>query len=82
MKKTLLVVALMGILSLSAVAYPAWDVNQDGVVNLPDLVTLAYHYGETVTSPNWNAKADLNNDGVVNLLDLVLLANHYGESYK
>jgi len=68
--------------AFSILRYPPWDVNQDGVVNLIDLVTLAMHYGENGASPNWNPAADINDNGVVDLLDLVLLAKHYGESYK
>ena len=52
----------------------AADVNNDGVVNIRDLVLVANHFGETTPSI-----ADVNNDGVVNIRDLVLVANHFGE---
>ncbi len=45
------------------------DVNQDGVVNILDLVLVATRIGET--GPN---AADANADGNVNILDLVLVA--------
>ncbi|MYF98640.1 ABC transporter substrate-binding protein [Candidatus Poribacteria bacterium] len=49
------------------------DLNNDGVVNVKDLVIVAMHIGETpdaTQTPN----PDVNNDGVINILDLVLVA--------
>ena len=48
------------------------DINQDGVVNILDLVLVAKHFGE---NPTTNAAVDLNNDGIVNILDLVAISN-------
>ena len=45
------------------------DVNQDGEVNILDLVLVAKAFEE------FDAKADLNNDGKINILDLVIVAN-------
>ncbi len=53
---------------------PAWDVNQDGVVNILDLTLVASHFGE-----KGDIAADVNGDGVVNILDLTLVAVHFGE---
>ncbi len=47
--------------------YPIADVNEDGVVNIQDLVIVANAFGE--------AEPDLNGDGVVNIQDLVIVAN-------
>ena len=52
------------------------DVNNDGVVNIQDLVLVASHLGETDTTTT----LDVNNDGVVNIQDLVLVASHLGET--
>ena len=46
------------------------DVNEDGVVNIQDLVLVASHFGKTDAGD-----ADVNADGVVNITDLVLVAN-------
>ena len=45
------------------------DVNEDGVVNILDLVTVANAFGK--------AAPDLNGDGVVNIQDLVIVANAF-----
>lgn len=54
--------------------FPKWDVNQDGTVNILDLVLVGQNLGSQ------NLQADVNEDGTVNVLDLVLVAKHFGES--
>ena len=49
------------------------DVNQDGVVNIQDLVLVATRLGQT--GPNI---ADANGDGIVHILDLILVAGELG----
>ena len=51
-----------------------WDVNQDRVVNVLDLVIVGQNFGTD------NAIADVTGDGTVNVLDLVLVAQHFGET--
>ena len=46
------------------------DVNEDGVVNILDLVAVASGFGKT--------EPDINGDGIVNILDLVLVAEELG----
>ena len=54
-----------------------WDINNDGVVNIQDLVLVSNSFG--VDAPE-HPKVDVNNDGRVNILDLILVAAHFGES--
>jgi len=55
------------------------DLNDDGVVNIQDLVMVSGIYGSKVGEPNWNITCDLNSDGKIDILDLVTVAAHYGE---
>ena len=57
-------------------AYPAWDVNEDGKTDITDLVLVATALG---TSSPENPRADVNGDGTVNIQDLILVATHLGE---
>ena len=52
-----------------------YDVNQDGVVNISDLVVVAGRLGQS--GPN---AADVNGDGVVNIQDLILVASALGQT--
>ena len=45
------------------------DVNEDGEINILDLVVIAQAFNTE------NDNADVNDDGVVNILDLVAVAN-------
>ncbi len=49
------------------------DVNNDGNVNVLDLVVIASELGNTVT----NLAVDVNGDGAVNVLDLILVAGMF-----
>ena len=54
-----------------------WDVNEDGRVNILDLVLVAQDLGKPTSV---NSRTDVNGDETVNILDLVLVAQHMGES--
>ena len=56
-------------------AFSPYDVNQDGAVNILDLVRVASQFGETGTG----LEGDVDNNGVVNILDLVVVANHFSQ---
>ncbi len=61
-----------------AAVYAQSDINQDGTVNIQDLVLIAKEIGNP-GPPNSESNADINADGTVNILDLVQVANHFGE---
>ena len=58
--------------------YTQSDINQDGTVNIQDLVLVANEIGHP-GPPNAGVNADINADGNVNVLDLVQIANNFGE---
>jgi len=65
-----------GIVSIRGI--PSWDVNQDAIVDIADLVIVAKDFG---SKPPTNPTADVNEDGIVNIIDLVLIGKHFGEEY-
>ena len=54
-----------------------WDVNNDGIVDIRDLVLISSGFGEETPA---HPKVDVNKDGKVNIIDLLLVASHFGES--
>ena len=52
------------------------DVNQDGIVNVLDIILVAQNLGQ---KPPSHPRVDVNKDGQVNILDLVLVAERLGE---
>jgi len=60
--------------------YKSPDLNNDGVVNIVDVATVAFSFGATPASSNWNAAADLDNNGLVNILDVALDAFYFGNN--
>jgi arylsulfatase A-like enzyme len=54
-----------------------WDVNDDGIVNILDLVLISNSLGAAAPK---HPKADVNQDGNIDIIDLLLVAAHLGES--
>ena len=52
-----------------------WDVNQDGDVNVLDLVLIGQHWSET-GSPGWIPE-DVNQDGTIDVLDNIMIGQHW-----
>jgi hypothetical protein len=68
-----------GIIKLYA-RTPSPDINNDGIVNLYDVVIAANAYGSHVGDPEWNQLADLAPEwGKIDIYDLVTCLYHYGE---
>ena len=54
-----------------------WDVNEDGTVDIQDLLLVSNSFGEDHFE---NPKVDVNKDGNVDIIDLLIIAAHLGES--
>lgn len=54
-----------------------WDVNNDGTVDIQDLMIVSNSIGN---DNNENPKVDVNKDGTVDIIDLLLVASHLGET--
>jgi hypothetical protein len=52
------------------------DVTCNGVVNIDDISTIAFHYNELV--PSGPEKYDLTQDGIIDIYDIVTAATNYG----
>lgn len=60
-------------IEIIAAPHASEDVNEDGVVNILDLVAVASNFGQTGENTT-----DVNEDGVVDIVDLVLVAGALG----
>jgi hypothetical protein len=60
----------------SLFVYSPYDLDNNKIVNLQDILSVSNHYGETGT-PGWIIQ-DVNKDGQIRILDLVLVATHWG----
>ncbi len=65
------------------------DLNEDGVVDIVDIVICALAFGSAAEdnpetpwneTRNWNPIADLNSDAIIDIVDLVIIAIHFGET--
>ena len=56
-----------------------WDINNDGIIDIQDLLIIASNFGTNIPE---NSKVDVNKDGKVNIIDLLIVATHIGESTK
>jgi len=56
------------------------DLNNDGIVDIFDVVTVSIAFGSEPGDSNWNAIADLNNDGIVDIFDVVTVTSNFGKT--
>jgi murein DD-endopeptidase MepM/ murein hydrolase activator NlpD len=61
-----------GTTTLPTITLPAGDIDDNGVIDQLDAMTIGMNYNASVP-----AAADLNNDGIINVLDLEMLAENY-----
>ncbi len=60
---------------------PKPDLNNDGMIDIFDLVQIALTYGSVPGMPIWNPYVDLNQDSIIDIFDLVAIAVIFGEAY-
>jgi len=58
--------------------YISEDINNDGVVNILDISTVARAFGSYPGHERWNCRADINRDQRVNIIDIFAVAKKYG----
>lgn len=54
------------------------DLNEDGKVDILDIVIIGRAYGSYPGHPRWNAIADLDKNEVINIKDILPVARDYG----
>lgn len=67
--------SFLAIAQIQPLEPPPVDVNNDGVVDVDDLVLVAINFGET----GIGTSGDVNADGVIDIFDLILVAKRFGE---
>ena len=56
------------------------DVNNDGIVDIIDVVIAAKAFSSYPGHQRWDPRADLNTDNIVDIFDIVLLAANFGKT--
>ncbi|MYF56308.1 T9SS type A sorting domain-containing protein [Candidatus Poribacteria bacterium] len=54
-----------------------WDVNQDGQVNILDLMHVSQFLGKDAS---FSPESDVDSDGIIGILDLIVIAQHIGDT--
>ena len=57
------------------------DSDNNGCVDILDLVMIGTHFGETSVSGEWNPRADINTDNEIDIFDLVIVGSNFGNEY-
>ena len=55
------------------------DSNQDGYVDVVDLLTLVYAFGTYVGDPGYDPTCDFNHDGAIDVVDLLDIVFNFGK---
>ena len=58
------------------------DVNNDGIVDISDVVIAGKAFASHPRHPRWDFRADMNNDGGVDIFDLLLITKNFGKTIE
>ncbi len=58
--------------------YPHYDIDENGIVDIVDLVIIGQHLNKIISLPY--PRYDVNMDGFVDILDITITAQHFGEN--
>ena len=56
------------------------DVNNDGIVDIYDLVMVGKAYGSETGDSLWDPECDINSDGIIDIFDLAIIGKDYGKT--
>ncbi|KNY25270.1 GDSL-type esterase/lipase family protein [Pseudobacteroides cellulosolvens] len=73
----LLISSLFTFGSLSANAASTGDLNNDGVINMSDVISLAQTFNSVIGDGKYVASYDLNSDGAINMSDVIVIASKF-----
>jgi hypothetical protein len=59
-------------------AYPRYDVDENGIVDIRDMVIIGQNFNKIVSAPY--PRYDVNMDGVVDIADITITAQYFGEN--
>jgi hypothetical protein len=71
---------LSTVMPVSAAPLITGDVNNDGIVDTVDIVTVALVFGSYPGHPKWNATLDswLRPDEIIDIFDLTIVGTNFG----
>jgi len=61
--------------------YLIGDANNDGAINVFDILAIKSRWGSTPANPDWIREYDVNNDDAINVFDILTIKAHWGESW-
>jgi parallel beta-helix repeat protein len=56
------------------------DLNDDGAVDIYDVILMAVAYGSYPGHPRWDLTADINKDLIIDIFDAILIARDFGKT--
>ncbi|KNY25251.1 metallophosphoesterase [Pseudobacteroides cellulosolvens] len=61
-------------------AIPTGDFNNDGIINMADVINLARRFNKVKGDQTYNLAYDLKNDGVINMADVLIMASKFNKT--